>query len=94
MLIIAGHLVVDPADRDRYVAECVVVVEQARAAAGCHDFAVCADPVDPSRINVVERWESEEQLLAFRGSGPGNHQTAAIRSADVQRYGIATVGAA
>lgn len=27
-----------------------------------------ADPEDPERINVYERWESEEQLLAFRGS--------------------------
>jgi hypothetical protein len=33
MLIIAGHLV-DPADRDGYVADCVKVVEAARASAG------------------------------------------------------------
>lgn len=30
MLIIAGYLIVDPADRDRYVADCAIAVEQAR----------------------------------------------------------------
>lgn len=92
MLIVAGHLIVDPVERDQYVADCVKVVELARAAPGCLDFAICADAVDPARIDIFERWETEEELMAFRGSGPDSGQTAAIRSADVKRYGIATVG--
>lgn len=92
MLIVAGHITVDPAERDKYVADCGVVVELARAAPGCLDFSICADTVDPDRINIYERWETEEELMAFRGSGPDGGQLAAIRSADVKRYGIATVG--
>jgi quinol monooxygenase YgiN len=92
MLIVAGHLIVDPATRDAYVAECVRVVELARSAPGCLDFAVTADTADPARVNVYERWESEEQLLAFRGAGPDAGQQAAILGADVKCYTISAVG--
>lgn len=92
MLIIAGHLEVDPAERDAYVAECVEVVEAARAAPGCLEFSITADSVDPARIRVYERWEAEEPLLDFRGSGPSGEQQTAIVGADVKRYEIASVG--
>ena len=92
MLIIAGHLVVDPAERDEYVASCVPVVEAARAAPGCLDFAITGDTTDPSRVLVYERWEDEEQLLAFRGSGPSDEQQGTILDADVKRYTISAVG--
>jgi hypothetical protein len=51
MLIVAGHLIVDPAERDDYAANCVKVVELARAAPGCLDFAITADTADHSRID-------------------------------------------
>jgi quinol monooxygenase YgiN len=92
MLIIAGHLIVARADRDAYVAECIPAVEAARAAPGCLDYSITADTVDPARIVIYERWKSEQELLAFRGSGPGDDQQAAILDADVRRYGIASVG--
>ena len=85
MLIIAGHLVVNAAERDAYVADCTSVVEQARSAPGCLDFSITADPVDAGRVCVYERWGSEEQLLAFRDSGPSDAQQEAILDADVKR---------
>ncbi|MCU1628253.1 MAG: Antibiotic biosynthesis monooxygenase [Pseudonocardia sp.] len=92
MLIIAGHLV-DPADRDGYVADCVKVVEAARASAGCLDFALTADTTDPARINVYELWETDEELMAFRGSGPDDETSARILDADVKKYRISAVEA-
>lgn len=88
MIIVAGRLHVDRVDRDRYVAECVAVVEQARTAPGCLDFAITADSVEADRINVYERWESDEHLERFRGSGPDAGQTAQLRDAHVRRYRI------
>ena len=35
MVIIAGQIFVDPAQREHYLAGCVGVVEQARCAPGC-----------------------------------------------------------
>ncbi|MBY8872298.1 antibiotic biosynthesis monooxygenase [Micromonospora sp. PLK6-60] len=93
MFIVAGTLYVDPAERDAYLASCVEAVRAARAAPGCVDFAVSPDLVEPGRINVYERWESEEELLAFRGAGPADEQSAAIRGAEVHRFLISSVEA-
>ena len=59
MVIVAGHLIVDPDQREPCLADCVSVVEEARKAPGCLDFTIAADLVDPDRINVFERWESQ-----------------------------------
>jgi quinol monooxygenase YgiN len=88
MVIVAGHIVVDPQERDDYLSGCVDVVRQARRAAGCLDFALSADLVDPGRINIFERWESQAAVEAFRGSGPSDEQGAAIRAASVAEYDV------
>ncbi|MFE9188851.1 putative quinol monooxygenase [Micromonospora sp. NPDC007208] len=93
MLIIAGSLQVEPGTREAYLAGCEDVMARARATAGCLDFLLAADPLEPDRIHVYERWESAEQLAAFRGSGPDDAQEAAILDADVRRYLIAGVEA-
>jgi quinol monooxygenase YgiN len=92
VLIIAGHLTGSPTDRDAYVTQCVTAVEAARAAPDCLDFSITADSADPSAIRISERWDNEEHLLAFRGSGPSDSQRAAIVAADVKRYGVSSVG--
>ncbi|UYM06402.1 putative quinol monooxygenase [Solicola gregarius] len=91
MVIVAGHLIVGPADRESYLAGCASVVEQARSTPGCIDFAISADVVDPARIDIYERWESREAVEAFRGSGPSDEQGAAILSASVSEYDVADV---
>lgn len=88
MVIVAGHVVVDPKERDDYLSGCVDVVRQARRTAGCLDFAISADPVDPGRVNIFERWESQAAVEAFRGSGPSDEQGAAIRAASVAEYDV------
>jgi quinol monooxygenase YgiN len=87
MVIVAGHLLVDPEEREAYVEGCRQVVEAARRTEGCLDFAITADLVDPARVNVYERWESQEAVEAFRGDGPGGAQQQSIRSASVAEYG-------
>jgi len=89
MVIVAGHLVVDPQQRTSYLAGCVSVVEQARRTPGCQDFAITADLVDPGRINIYERWESQAAVETFRGSGPSEEQGAALVSASVAEYDVA-----
>ena len=93
MLIVAGTLYVDPARRDAYLASCEAAVRAARDAPGCVDFAVSADLVEPGRINVYERWESDEHLLAFRGSGPEAEQVTEILGAEVHKFRISGVEA-
>jgi quinol monooxygenase YgiN len=91
MVIVAGHIMVDPAQRESYLAGCVSVVEQARRAPGCLDFAITADLIDPGRIAIFERWETQEAVETFRGSGPSDEQGAAMLSASVAEYDVAGV---
>lgn len=93
MIIIAGELWVDAATRDAYLAGCVSIVEQARTAEGCLDFSLTADLVEPGRINVYEHWETVEDLLRFRSSGPEPEQMPRILDAEVSRYLISGVEA-
>jgi quinol monooxygenase YgiN len=91
VLIIAGSLFVDPADRAAFLAANGDVVGRARKATGCLDFVQAADPLDLSRINVFERWDSEHDLLAFRGAGQPASESPPIQSANVMRYIISAV---
>jgi len=91
MVIVAGHITVEPQQRESYLAGCVSVVEQARGTAGCLDFAITADLIDPGRVTVFERWESQAAVETFRRSAPRNKQRAAMLSASVAEYDIADV---
>ena len=91
MVIVAGHITVEPQQREAYLAGCVSVVEQARGTAGCLDFAITTDLIDPCRVNIFERWASQAAVDAFRGSGPSDEQGAAMRSASVAEYDVAAV---
>jgi quinol monooxygenase YgiN len=88
MVIVAGQLIVGPGMRDGYLAGCAEVVEQARVAAGCLDFTISADLLDPARINVLERWASQKAVEAFRGDGPAGALTDMIVSAAVAEYDV------
>ena len=90
MIIVAGTLTVDPADRDAYLAACGEVVVAARAAEGCQAFHLSADPIEPGRINVFEQWASAEAAESFRGSGPTHEQWALVRDAEVYEHEVAS----
>jgi quinol monooxygenase YgiN len=61
------------------------------ATPGCLDFAITADLVDPGRIDIFERWETQAAVEAFRGGGPSDEQSAAILSASVAEYDVAAI---
>jgi quinol monooxygenase YgiN len=91
MMIVAGHLVVAPENCERYLAGCVDVVEQARRAPGCLDFALTSDLLDPGRINIFERWESQAAVESFRGRGSSDDQNALMLAAAVAEYDVANI---
>ncbi|MBA0049424.1 antibiotic biosynthesis monooxygenase [Streptomyces sp. AJS327] len=94
MIIIAGSLRVATETRDAYLAGCRSVTELARSAPGCLDFALSPDPVDPGRVNVYERWESDAALERFRkADAPAQEEVGEFLEATVQRYRISGVEA-
>ncbi len=88
VIIVAGTLTVAPEEREAYLAGCRTVVEQARAAPGCLEFAIGPDLVDDGRITVLERWRTRAELEQFRGSGPDGAQTAVLLAVDVAEYDV------
>jgi quinol monooxygenase YgiN len=59
MLIVAGHFEVDPADRDAFLAGRVEAMRSTRTEAGCLEYVMSADPLDPTRVMLFERWADQ-----------------------------------
>ena len=91
MVIVAGYVLVDPEQRESHLAGSMRIVEKAREAEGCLDFAMTADLLDPGRLNLFERWESQEALKAFRRRAPRPKQRAELLSVSVAEYDVADV---
>ena len=92
MLIVSGRLFLKPGTRDQFLASCEPSIRLARVAAGCLDFAVSADTIDPDRANVYEAWTDAHSLEVFRGSGSDDPSFSFIVRADVERHEVSRSG--
>jgi quinol monooxygenase YgiN len=71
MVIVAGHITVEPQQRESYLTGWVSIAEQARRAAGCLDFAISADlrqarsawRDDNAGLEAVARPHNAEQAI-------------------------------
>ena len=88
MLIIAGYLEVEAARRDEFVAADVDLLRRGRAAPGCLDLAISADPLKSVRVNNFERWESREHLDAWRQIAAAPDSGISITSDDMMEYQV------
>jgi len=86
MIIVAGRLYVRAGSRDRFLALSRPAMEAARAHPACRDFVVAADPLEPDRVNVYERWDAWAPLRAFRADGPSPELGALIERSAVAEY--------
>ena len=62
MIIVAGHLIIDPAHREAALAAFAAGVATTREEAGNLDYRFSPDLDDPNRFNLIERWESEDAM--------------------------------
>jgi quinol monooxygenase YgiN len=88
MIIVAGHLRIATAGRDRFLARSREAIQLARTTPGCHDFVVAADPLDAERVNVYERWTNRAVMHGFRGDGPSDELKSLIVSAHVDEFEV------
>ncbi len=88
MVIVAGHITVDAEQRESYLAGSMSVVEKARRADGCLDFAITADLLDPGRVNLFERWESQAAVKTFRRKAPRYKHRTPMLSVSVAEYDV------
>jgi quinol monooxygenase YgiN len=74
VVIVAGEFVVEPGERDAFLASREEGMRRSRGEAGCLEYTFSADPLDPGRVLLFERWESQQALdahLAALASAPG-----------------------
>lgn len=93
VIIIAGHVEVDPSRRDAALAAGAELMRQTRTQKGCLDYVWSADPTEPGRIYVFERWESQADLAAHLAGDyyrkMRNHiGSAGLESAETLKYQI------
>lgn len=94
MIIVSGRIYVKAGTREGFLTSSTKAILQARKSPGCRDFVIAADPLESNRVNVYEEWDSEEDLLAFRGSGPDESMSSVIEYAVVSRHNISSSGPA
>jgi quinol monooxygenase YgiN len=68
MIVVVGHLVVAPGQRDTHLALSEPSARAARAAPGCRHFSVTADLLEAAWVDVAEVWENRAVLDDFRSS--------------------------
>ena len=64
MLIITGHIAMDPDKIDGATPHLVAHMEATRAEEGCLDYVLNPDPSRPGVVSIFERWETQEAVDA------------------------------
>lgn len=64
MVIVMGTFQVEPAQREQFLAARGEAMRRSRAEEGCLEYTFAADPLDPARVVLLERWASQEALDA------------------------------
>ena len=97
MIVIAGHLVLDPTRHEAAVAAAREMMSETRKEKGCISYTFSADLEGPGRFRIFEEWEGEEALKAhFQAPHMARLQQAmgalGVREMKVQRYEVTKVG--
>jgi quinol monooxygenase YgiN len=77
LVIVGGSFELEPSDRDEFLSSRLDMMHASRAEPGCIEYTFSADPIDPRRVVLFERWESQDALdahldnLRGRADSPG-----------------------
>jgi quinol monooxygenase YgiN len=93
VLIVGGFFEVEPSERDAFIASRLDSMRTSRAESGCLEYTVAPDPLEPGRVVLFERWESQDalddHLAALRQAPRPSTPQIALRSVSITVYDIA-----
>ena len=96
MVIVAGYIDVEPAERDQFLTDRQEAIGTALTEPGCLEYVFSADSSVPGRVRLFERWETKEALLTHLGAmaqNPPQDQGSVARvEVELLQYEIAAVG--
>jgi len=96
MLIVAGEIEIDPANREKAIAAALEMMEATRREAGCLSYTLSGDLAHPGRFRIFEEWKSQAALdehfatphmAAFQGKAA----MLGVKGMKVQKYEVASV---
>ncbi len=93
MVIVGGRFEVDPERRAEFLAGRRDAMLRSRAEDGCLEYTFSADPIEPDRVVLFERWASRQALdahLAALRAAPRPPATVTPRSSSITIYEIAS----
>ena len=64
MIVGVGSFEVDPSEREKFLESYVETMRISRGEEGCTEYTFAADPLEPGRVVLVEKWENQETLDA------------------------------
>src|ERR1700728_1730170 len=72
VIIVGGRFEVEPEQREEFIFSRHDLIRTSRVEAGCLEYTFCADPIEPDRVVLFERWEMQADLDArLTGMGGG-----------------------
>ena len=93
MVIVAGIFEVDPEQREAFLAGRFERMRTSRAEPGCLEYTFSADPLDPGRVLLYERWATQDDLdahLAVPAAPSASPATEVVpRAASIVVYDVA-----
>jgi quinol monooxygenase YgiN len=88
VIIVGGTFEVDPAQRDAFLVERHARMRTSRSEDGCLEYTFAADPLEPGRVILFERWEDQAALDAHLAA-ISSTTTVTPRSASITLYDVA-----
>ncbi len=88
VIIVGGRFEMDPAERDAFLAERYEMMLRSRGEDGCLEYTFAPDPIEPDRVILFERWESQAALDAHLAA-ISSTTTVTPRSATITLYEVA-----
>ncbi len=94
IVIVQGVFTLDPTERDKFVETSVEGMRSSRREEGCLEYVMAADPLDPERAVLSERWESMDDLQRHldqqRSTAPGGSPRPRPKSVELTLFEVAT----
>jgi quinol monooxygenase YgiN len=93
IVIVQGVFTVDPEERDRFIEASIEGMRSSREEEGCLEYVMAADPLDPERVILSERWESMDHLsqhLARPRDASGGQDRPAPRDVQITLFDVAS----
>ena len=97
MIVIAGHIRIDAAQREKAIGAATEMMRKTQEEPGCISYCFSADLSDPGMFRIFEEWESGEALGShMKAPHMAEFQsvvaTLGVKEVSIQRYDVSSVG--